>query len=120
MALADLIAFLSDQAQKLRSVETAGLSALHDDKDEEAYFDALEEKCLLILKLADGARPFAQSLSPEIAGRVERTLTDFNRRASMAIGLESPFFMYALLYPDGWKDGDPNDLEAFIASLDAK
>ena len=41
-------------------------------------------------------------------------LEDFARRAGMALQLESIFFMGALLYPDDYEAGDPNDLERFL------
>ncbi len=57
------------------------------------------------------------ALPPAQARQITDGAKDFARRAGQALAVGSPFYMSSLLYPDDYVEGEPNDLERFIAEL---
>ncbi|WP_243438381.1 hypothetical protein [Fundidesulfovibrio soli] len=109
---------LGDAAADIRRLEAEAAEALHGRGDKTAHREMMLEKCELLADLPENALDAlgAEAATPE--GR--RLLTGaegFARRANQALDLESIFYMSALLYPDDYQDGDPNDLERFIANF---
>ncbi|WP_243310753.1 hypothetical protein [Fundidesulfovibrio agrisoli] len=109
---------LGDTAADIRRLEAEAAEALHGRADKTAHRELMLEKCELLADLPENAQDAlgAEASTPE--GR--RLLTGaegFARRANQALDLESIFYMSALLYPDDYQDGDPNDLERFIATF---
>ena len=109
---------LGDTAADIRRLEAEAAEALHGRADKAAHREMMLEKCELLADLPENAQDAlgAEASTPE--GR--RLLTGaegFARRANQALDLESIFYMSALLYPDDYQDGDPNDLERFIGTF---
>jgi hypothetical protein len=63
------------------------------------------------------AAPFLEKTEKDAAHDIGVILNDFARRAGQALELSSLFYLAALLYPEGHREGDKNDLEKFIRSL---
>lgn len=112
--MAKVLEIIRETAASIRALEKDGWDALHARGDKVAHRSAMLEKCELLADLPEHAEPY---LKGDDGGteRMRRGLKDFARRANMALDLESIFFMSALLYPDDYRDGDPNDLERFLA-----
>jgi len=107
-----------DAARRIRSLEAEASRALAEG-DTATHRQELTQKCLVLEALA------GEAIGSLGAGRTAETaafvagLEDFAQRAGMALSLESIFFMGALLYPDDYQDGDPNDLERFLDRFEA-
>ncbi|NDV22028.1 hypothetical protein [Desulfovibrio sp. JC022] len=102
-------------AKQVREIESLGRKALYTDNDENAYRDFMRQKAIILAGLADKVVPQTQSVSDELNERIKR----FSLSASQALEVGSVFFMSALLYPENYKEGDPNDLEDFAAKVKA-
>ena len=109
-----------DAARRVRELEAAASRALHEQGDTAAHRAELTQKCLVLEALPEEAAGLAGSGGDaEGAAVFVAGLEDFARRAGMALSLESIFFMGALLYPEDYQDGDPNDLERFLGRFEA-
>ncbi|WP_428561567.1 MAG: hypothetical protein ACP59X_19220 [Solidesulfovibrio sp. DCME] len=106
-------------ARDVRRLEAEAARALHEDGDTAAHRARLTEKCLVLEALPEDAGPVLAASSADGAAAFAAGLEDFARRAAMALSLESIFFMGALLYPEDYKDGEPNDLERFMGRFEA-
>lgn len=106
-----------ETARSIRELEAAGLDALHNKGDKDTHRFNMMEKCELLAELPEHAEPYLKGDDP-VSERLRAGLKDFARRANMALDLESIFFMQALLYPDDYQDGEPNDLERFIMKFE--
>jgi len=107
---------IRETAREIRRLEADAQQALHGQGDTAVHRANLVEKCELLADLPQRVEPLLKGDDPA-ARKLLDGLQDFARRADMALNLESVFFMGALLYPDDYQDGDPNDLERFLASF---
>lgn len=105
---------IRETAQGIRTLEAEAAKALHEDADKQTHRNKMLEKCELLADLPDQAEPYLKD-DDAVSERLRQGLRDFARRANMALDLESIFFMSALLYPDDYQEGEPNDLERFLA-----
>lgn len=112
-----VLGMVRETAESIRALEKGGWEALHARGDKDAHRAAMLEKCELLADLPEHAEPYLKG-DDEATDRMRRELKDFARRANMALDLESVFFMSALLYPEDYQDGDPNDLERFLARFE--
>jgi hypothetical protein len=108
-----------ETAQAIRRLEKDALDALHGRNDTNAHRAMMLEKCELLAVLPEHAEPYLKG-DDAVTDSLRQGLKGFARRADMALNLESIFFMSALLYPDDYQDGDPNDLERFLTRYEAK
>ncbi len=108
-----LVDKLENIAQKIRELEKLARIALYEQEDLPAYRNLLYEKAELLMTVRDLA------YQPGISEEVAETLLQFSQNAEQAIELQSLFYMQALLYPDGYKEGSPNNLELVIQELGA-
>lgn len=116
-SIQQLINGLEQIAVKIRALEADARAALFDRNDEPAYRRDLKEKTLLLMELPERMKPCLDDLDGPLRRKIEAGLKDFARRASQANSISSVFYMAALLYPDDYREGDPNDLEKFIKGL---
>jgi hypothetical protein len=110
---------LKKNAEKIRGIEAQAREALFVKDDPAAYREKLKEKTMLLMELPELIEPFCQDLDKEEATQIDKGLESFAMRAQRALELSSIFYMNALLYPEDYKEGDPNDLEVFINRLEA-
>lgn len=103
-----------DAAVRIRELEAAASKALHEDGDTAAHRADLTEKCLILEALPEETAEGLAGGEADGTAAFAAGLEDFARRAAMALSLESVFFMGALLYPEDYQEGDPNDLERFL------
>lgn len=108
-----------DGARRIRELEKTALSALHDAGDVTAHRAGLTEKCVLLTSLPEEVEAQLPDPATAAGAAFAEGLEDFARRAGMALSLESVFFMGALLYPEEYQDGEPNDLERFLDRFEA-
>lgn len=113
-----LIAELKRAAEEIRELEAEAREALHEDGDRVAYESLLRRKCEVLLELPGRVEPLLQAVDSHLAQRVGLKSENLAERAQTALEVGSVFFMYALLYPEDHKEGDPNDLERFILGLE--
>ena len=122
-----LITQLTKVAAEIRRLESDARSAMDANGDEATYRANYRRKCEI---LQDLPRLVGQNLGdlpeePEeivedvVADAVSQA-EDLARRAGQALSLDSVFYMYALLYPEEYQEGQPNELERFIARLEKK
>jgi hypothetical protein len=113
------LAVAREAAGRIREIEAEAGRLLHEAGDTAGHRRLLTEKCLVLEELpGEAEEAFCDSTT---GGKAAFTsgLEDFARRAAMALQLESIFFMGALLYPEDYRDGDPNDLERFLDRFEA-
>lgn len=108
-----------EAARRIRSLESDAAAALHGAGDTVAHRAALTQKCLELEALPETASSVLTAGEGDGVPAFAAGLEDFARRAGMALSLESIFFMGALLYPEDYADGDPNDLERFLDRFEA-
>ncbi|MYL84722.1 hypothetical protein GTA51_16535 [Desulfovibrio aerotolerans] len=103
-----------DGAGRIRELEAAASRVLHENGDAPGHRKLMTEKCLVLEALPEAVEEALAGDESAGAAALLAGLEDFARRAGMALQLESIFFMGALLYPDDYEAGDPNDLERFL------
>jgi len=103
-----------DAAGRIRELEATAARLLHEAGDPAGHRKLMTEKCLVLESLPEAAEEALAGSEAEGVAAFVAGLEDFARRAGMALQLESIFFMGALLYPDDYQDGVPNDLERFL------
>lgn len=108
-----------DAAGRIRELEAKAGRLLHESGDTAGHRRLLTEKCLLLEALPDDVDAGLDGSDTPDAAAFAAGLEDFARRAGLALQLESIFFMGALLYPDDYQDGEPNDLERFLERFTA-
>ena len=108
------LAVVAETARAVREAEREALEALHGRGDSQTNRFKMMEKCELLAEMTEHAEPYLKGEDPATQ-RLRQGLKDFARRANMALDLESIFFMSALLYPEDYREGEPNDLERFLA-----
>lgn len=116
---APLASWLGEQARAIADLEERARIVLHEENNPVGYHELMVAKATLLTKLIMGARPYLHDLPDAVADSVKATLMGFSRNAAQALQLDSVFYMSALLYPDDHMPGEPNNLEAFIASLES-
>jgi hypothetical protein len=108
------LAVVRETARRVRALEAAAQAALHGSGDVAAHRAGLTEKCVLLAALPEEVEEHLSGPATPDTEAFVAGLEDFARRAGLALSLESIFFMGALLYPDDYQDGEPNDLERFL------
>jgi hypothetical protein len=111
---------LQSAAEKIRLVEIEAREALFEKDDPAAYRQKLREKATILLELSETVAPFYEGMDKDARAECEKGLSSFAMRAAQALELSSIFYMSALLYPEDYREGDPNDLESFIDRLRQK
>jgi hypothetical protein len=111
---------LQSAAEQIRRIEKEAREALYVGDDPETYRQKLQEKTMLLMELSELAEPFCDGMAEDARAELEAGLNSFEKRASQAWELSSIFYMSALLYPDDYNEGEPNDLEQFIDRLRRK
>lgn len=115
----NVIQMLEGAAARIRDIEAQARKRLHQEQDQEGYAELMQEKAEILAGLAGLAEPLLQETDPMFSERVSARLSRFSQSASQALDLDSLFYMSALLYPEDYQEGAPNDLEAFIGRLKA-
>lgn len=110
---------LRQAAGRIRRIETEARAAI-EGGDEARYRQLYAEKVDILLGLPDLMEPHLAGLPEPLAEQLADEAEGFAVRAGRAKSLNSIFYMYALLYPDDYRDGDPNDLERFIDRLESR
>ena len=111
--------WLTERCEFLRNLEAEAERVLYEDKDTDKYRALMCQKAMFLQALPEEAEKHASSLPESVADTTLRRLEHFAGNASQALHIGSVFYMYALLYPDNHKKGDPNDLELLAADMRA-
>jgi hypothetical protein len=114
------VSTLKSAAKRIRDIEDEAREALFLRDDPEAYRQKLQEKTMLLMELSEIIGPFCEGMPKDAGEECETGLNSFGMRAAQAMELSSIFYMSALLYPEDYKEGDPNDLELFIDRFQKK
>lgn len=100
-----------------RCVEVAGLEAegrsRRDAGEAEAFRDVMRKKAQLLAGMAKAGDAHVDDLPGNLREKARLRLARFAASAENALGLDSVFYMSALLFPEDYREGDPNDLELF-------
>lgn len=112
-----LIPALKETAHTIRNIEASAGTALKKG-DKEEYREKMRQKARLLQHLPDTLAPVMEDLPETVRKPVEDRLARFSSSAANSLRLDSVFYMYALLYPEDYTEGDPNDLEEFILELE--
>ncbi|OIO05149.1 MAG: hypothetical protein AUJ49_01780 [Desulfovibrionaceae bacterium CG1_02_65_16] len=125
-ALAD---YLDQKAQAVKDIETRAAAELNGGQaggqasgqagGQAAYQALMRQKAELLAALADDARPLVLTLPEPRAEEADERLGLFSMSAHNSLRIGSVFYMSALLYPDDYKEGQPNTLERFAAEVRA-
>lgn len=107
--------FLIETAQTIRDIEAKAKSCLGTEYSKE-YDELMRQKAHILLNLADRARE-QDSKNIKNIKEILKTLQQFSKSAEMSLSLNSSWYMSALLYPEDYKDGAPNNLEKLIAEI---
>jgi len=120
MSLEILIDKLKEYTIKIKVLENAAQEVLAKDHDLSGYRENMRQKAEILHDLPDGLQQTVKQLNldPHTQKYVKDKLGGFSHGAGKALALDSVFYMAALLYPEDYRDGDKNDLENFILSLE--
>ncbi|MEZ0575486.1 hypothetical protein [Halodesulfovibrio aestuarii] len=113
----ELISVLSEQAKQVEQLENLAETLIQDPQQGQRYRSVLEEKARLLSGLAQLTHPITKKMPTEKASPVKLQLSKFAQSATTSLRIGSPFYMSALLYPQDYQQGQPNDLELFIEQL---
>lgn len=108
--------WLTRQHDEIIDHEKKALEYMHAG-DIPGYRKEMKAKAAQLAALADNASPVLKDLSELAKFRIFDKLNEFSQNANMALELDSVFYMSALLYPDDYKNGEPDNLEKYIESL---
>jgi hypothetical protein len=114
--LLTFFAWLEERAHDVRRIEGHALHEL-ERQNIQGYRDGMRRKAELLAGLPKASLPLISGLSGDAARAIQAGLWRFARNAGNALSLNSVFYMSALLYPAEYREGDPNDLEAFLEEL---
>ncbi|MBD5553423.1 MAG: hypothetical protein HDQ44_03700 [Desulfovibrio sp.] len=110
----ELIDWLEKRHATIMDYEKVALTLMNAG-DIDGYRKNMREKAESLANLAADAQPLLKNLAngPKIEAPLER----FSDSAATALEIDSVFYMSALLYPDDYKEGEPDNLALFIAGL---
>ncbi len=104
----------SQAARRVRELEVLAGEALHGRGDTAGHRALMVQKCEVLADLPETVEPLLGRSPDPAAEEFLSGLADIARRAGQALDLGSIFYMTALLYPEDYAEGDPNDLERFV------
>jgi len=116
--LIKIIDTLKEAAAGVRALEAEAEEALSNKDDADTYRSKLEQKAMLIIDLESEVDDPLAALDPGLSRRISGGLSRFAASAERGLGLESLFYLSALLYPQDHVEGEMNDLENFIEALE--
>lgn len=116
--LAPFLAWLRARHAAIMALEQEGLALLKAG-DTEGYKVKMRAKAESVAALARDAAPELAGLPEGMRERITRGLMRFSQSAATGLSLGSVFYMWALLYPDEHKPGEPDNLALFIDDLAA-
>ena len=119
-SLVKVVKVLEAAASRIRAIEAKAREALFEKDDKASYLELLGNKMMVVIGLPDEVEHLLVNVDPDRVRAIRKALTGMARRAGQALELESPFYMSLLLYPDDYRDGDPNELELFARKLAEK
>lgn len=108
--------FLQQACRTVQGIESSAAKALADDKTDE-YRVLMLEKAKFLASLDRLGQAFLPTLPKNRQADAADRLRRFSGSATTAISLNSVFYMSALLYPEDYVQGNPNDLEVFMSDL---
>ena len=116
--LNEIIKQLTIAAKQIRRLEAEAKTALYDHNNKGHHHKLMLEKAHILMHLPESIAQMKTSLEPKLAQSLNNQLSSYSYSAAKAVELNSVFYMSALLYPEGYTDGDNNDLEDFIFQLE--
>ena len=108
----DFVRWLDGCCSGIASLEAEG-GARRVAGDVEAFRDVMHEKAMVLAGMAREGEPHIVALPERMREKARLRLARFTASAENALALDSVFYMSALLFPDEYRDGEPNDLELF-------
>ncbi|MDR2574522.1 MAG: hypothetical protein LBC94_09335 [Desulfovibrio sp.] len=112
-----LTAYLKERHERVMALEAGAARAL-EKGDTQDYISAMRAKAELLSRLNEDAKPLLEPFPGEARFRLALSLDGFASGANTALRLNSVFYMSALLYPDDHKQGEMDNLLAFIGRLE--
>lgn len=114
---AEVVSRLDDIAVQIRTLEAEADILLREHNDPAGAEANFRRKAELLSEMPDSVEDHLEGLAPALREKVEEGVDGFAQRAMMALNQGSVFWMRNLLYPEDYKEGQPNDLERFIESI---
>lgn len=111
--------WLDERCLFLRNLEKEARRVLQEDGDTEKYKALMGQKAMFLQALPEEADKRLDAVPEAVGDMVAGRLEAFSASASQALRIDSVFYMYALLYPDDHKAGEPNNLELLAAEVAA-
>lgn len=108
--------FLQQACQTVRDLEGKAAQALANNETDK-YREFMLEKAKFLASLDRLSQDFLPTLPQNRQADAADRLRRFASSATTAISLNSVFYMSALLYPEDYVQGKPNDLEVFTADF---
>ena len=114
--------WLEQRHAAVMAAENRALACL-EKGDLPGHSEGMHEKARLLAAISKDVAPLLAALPADMDAqereRLRHRLHCFSASANNALRLDSLFYMSALLYPEGHKPGQPDDMQVFIASLSA-
>lgn len=108
----NVASYLLEKSQLIKSIEQKAERVL-ESEGQEAYAQTMREKALVLASLAKDT----QKAFPQLDEDTLLLLQRFSDSAENALRIGSVFYMSALLYPEDYVAGQPNNLDVLAAQL---
>lgn len=110
--------YLAETARTIRSLEEQAKQCLGTEYSKE-YDMLMHKKANILADLYYNAQKQDSGQVQNLA-EIQKKLRTFSRSAETALSLNSSWYMFALLYPEDYKNGEPNNLEKLIQEIKLK
>lgn len=111
-----VLEFLTASCHHIRQCESDAKQALDAGKVDE-YRAIMLEKARYLSKLPHAGEASVATLPLPLREEVAGQLRSFGASAMNALSVNSVFYMSALLFPDDYVEGSPNNLEIFTENI---
>jgi len=115
--VAGVVDVLEQVAREIRELESEARDALYNRNDKATYRRKMEAKAVLLIDLHERTEEAVSALKGDLRRELQKGIENFAHRGEKALETASLFYMYALLYPEDYIEGEPNDLERYISDL---
>ena len=104
-------------AAVLKTVELQGSGGSNPSSSADAATAGDGNPVAFLIRPPSAHAPTPDQTDREQADNDLLTLHGFSESAEKSLQVNSPWFMSALLYPEDYREGEPNNLEKLIQSL---
>lgn len=116
--ISSVIGILREAAQQFKVLWDESDKALLEEKDARKSLERLKQRAQILVDLPNRLSPVLEGLQEPWREKVREEISDFAETAQRVLAANNDFGMSVLLVNKGSKQGEKNELEKLIASLE--